>query len=127
MVSTQPPTTVAPDSPFDVQVTADDANGNPDTNFTGPVTIALSNNPGGATLGGTPTVSAVNGVADFPNLTLDKAGKGYTLQATSDQATSATTEPFDVTGGPHDRTGVRPSGSSDELDCGCQKNEQTGK
>ena len=33
--------------------------------YNGSVTIALANNPGGGTLGGTLTVAAVNGVATF--------------------------------------------------------------
>ncbi len=46
-----------------------------------PVTIALGNNPGGATLGGTLTRNAVHGVATFNDLTLDKPNNGYTLTA----------------------------------------------
>ena len=34
-------------------------------------------------LGGTLTLPVTNGVADFNDLTLDKPGTGYTLQATS--------------------------------------------
>ena len=41
-----------------------------DTNFSGSVAVALSNNPGGATLGGTLTVTAQDGVATFSDLTL---------------------------------------------------------
>ncbi len=47
------------------------------------VTLAIGANPGGATLGGTLTVNAVNGVATFPDLTLDQPGIGYTLTAAS--------------------------------------------
>src|SRR5207245_5943050 len=60
-----------------VQVSALDAAGNPVPGFTGSVTVALGTNPGGATLGGTTTVAAVNGVASFSPLTLDKTGTGY--------------------------------------------------
>ena len=82
VVTTQPPQTVALNSTFDVQISAEDGSGNVDTSFNGPVTIALDNNPTGATLGGTLTENAVNGVADFPDLTVNQAGSGYTLQAT---------------------------------------------
>ena len=41
--------------------------------------MALANNPSGATLGGTLTVTAQDGVADFSDLTLNEAGTGYTL------------------------------------------------
>ena len=65
--------------------------------FTGPATIALGANPGGATLGGTLTVNAVAGVATFPGLTLNKSGTGYTLVAAASGATSGTTSAFAVT------------------------------
>src|SRR5204862_6586976 len=80
----QPSTTVAGAaiSPA-VQVSALDAAGNPVPGFTGSVTVALGTNPGGATLGGTTTVAAVNGVASFSPLTLDKTGTGYALTATA--------------------------------------------
>lgn len=47
------------------------------------VTLAIGSNPGGGTLGGTTTVAAVNGLATFNGLTLNRAGVGYTLRATS--------------------------------------------
>ena len=61
---------------------------------TNQVTLVLAANPGGATLGGTTTVAAVNGIATFDNLTLDKAGSGYTLTATSGNLAPATSNPF---------------------------------
>jgi hypothetical protein len=88
-ITTQPPPVVGLNSPFDVKVVAEDANGNPVPGFSGPVTLALDNNPSNATLGGTLTVNAINGVADFSDLTLNKVGPlqtnspGYTLQATA--------------------------------------------
>jgi len=98
-VTAQPPAVVGLGSSFDVKVAAEDANRNVDTSFTGPVTIALDNNPtSGSTLsrasGNTLTVNAVNGVADFPDLTLNLAGEGYTLQATSNGLNSPDTNPF---------------------------------
>jgi hypothetical protein len=59
------------------------------------VTIALGNNPGNATLGGTTTVNAVNGVATFNNLTLNEPDNGYTLTASSSGLTSSTSNSFD--------------------------------
>ena len=96
VVTKQPPANVLAGTPFDVQVSAEDANGNVDPKLAGPVTIALSDNPGNATLGGTLTVSAVNGVADFGDLTLNQPGTGYTLQVTGDNLTPITTDLFDV-------------------------------
>jgi hypothetical protein len=45
--------------------------------------IAIGANPVGGTLSGTTTVAAVAGTATFANLSIDKAGAGYTLAATS--------------------------------------------
>ncbi len=61
------------------------------------VTLALGRNPGGATLGGTLTVNAVNGLATFSNLTLNRASTGYTLVASSNGLTSATSSAFNIT------------------------------
>src|SRR5204862_461284 len=82
-----------------VQVTALDPAGNPVPGFTGSVTVALGTNPGGATLGGTTTVAAVNGVASFSPLTLDKTGTGYALTATATGLTPATSSGFNITPG----------------------------
>ena len=59
-----------------------------------PVTIALGNNPAGATLGGTLTRNAVHGVATFDDLTLDQPDNGYTLTASSSGLTNATSNSF---------------------------------
>jgi hypothetical protein len=81
-----------------VQVTARDASGNPATGFTGPITVAITNGTGtgGAVLSGTLTVSAVAGVATFSNLSINLAGTGYTLTATSAGLTSATSSAFNI-------------------------------
>jgi hypothetical protein len=82
-----------------VQVTALDAAGNLVPGFTGSITVALGNNPGGSTLGGTTTVAAVNGVASFSALTLDKTGTGYWLTATATGLSTATSSAFTITAG----------------------------
>ena len=84
-------------SPFSITVNALDPYGNVDPTYSGDVTLALANNPGVSTLGGTLTVAAANGVATFSGLTLDKPGSGYTFTATSDSLTAATSASFDVT------------------------------
>src|SRR5207249_7891162 len=66
----------------DVQVTAQDGNGNTATGFTGNVTVAIGTNPSSGALSGTLTHAAVAGVATFAGLSIDKAGTGYTLTAT---------------------------------------------
>src|SRR5207244_3976917 len=53
------------------------------------VTVAIGTNPGNATLSGTLTVAAVNGVATFSNLSLNKTGAGYTLAASDGTLTGA--------------------------------------
>jgi len=65
-------------------------------NFSGTVTVALLNNPGGATLGGAVSVPAQSGVATFTGLTLDKAGSGYALLVTASSLASVETSPFNV-------------------------------
>ena len=64
------------------------------------MTIAIGANPGGATLGGTLTVNASNGVATFPDLTLDQVGTGYTLTAASTGLIGATSTAFNIGVGP---------------------------
>jgi hypothetical protein len=64
-------------------VTAEDASGNVATTFSGSVALALSTNPGGATLSGTTSVTAVAGVATFTNVSLNKAASGYRISATA--------------------------------------------
>ena len=99
LITSQPPSTVVAGSNFGFTLTAEDANNNVATNFTGSVTVALVNNPGGSTLGGTISVSAAAGVASFSTLTLNKPGSGYTLDATESTVTSATSSGISVTPG----------------------------
>jgi hypothetical protein len=82
-------------NPTGPPVTVDvvDGSGHP-VNSTAPVTIAIGNNPGGSTLSGTATVSAVGGVATFSDLSLDKAANGYTLSATSGALPGASSTTF---------------------------------
>jgi hypothetical protein len=94
------PPSVNAGTPFPVPlyVVAEDANGNVDSTFDGSVTIALDSNPGNATLGGTVTVPAIDGVAVFSDLTMDRAGTGYTLGVSSGSLSPASTDLFDVIG-----------------------------
>lgn len=93
--TTLPLTTIKPP----VQVTAVDDLGNPVPSFTGSVTIAIAHNAGlllPGTLSGTTTLSAVNGVATFSDLSIDQPGNGYTLQVTSSGTTAAVSAPFNI-------------------------------
>ena len=96
VVTTQPPGTVVTGDAFGLVVSALDQFGNVDSNFNGSVSVALLDNPGGATLGGTLSVAAQSGVSTFSGLTLTSAGAGYTLQVSSPGLTTATTGAFTV-------------------------------
>jgi hypothetical protein len=74
-----------------------DDNGVLVSSFNGPIAITLGANPGGATLSGTLTVTATNGVATFTKLSINQSGTGYTLVATAAGLTQATSAPFNIT------------------------------
>jgi uncharacterized repeat protein (TIGR03806 family) len=95
---TQQPTTVNAGATITpaVRVTVQDSSGNTVPSSTATVTLVIGNNPGGATLSGTTSVAAVNGVATFSNLSLNNAGTGYTLTASSSGLTGATSSAFNV-------------------------------
>jgi len=61
-----------------------------------PVSLALATNPAAGTLSGTTTVAASGGVATFADLSIDRAGGGYTLAATSPGLTGATSGAFAI-------------------------------
>ena len=82
-----------------VQVSVLDSFGNLASTATNSVTVAIGTNPGGGTLSGTMTVSAVAGVATFSTLSIDKIGTGYTLTANSGALAPATSAAFNVTAG----------------------------
>ncbi|MEI7557080.1 Ig-like domain repeat protein [Candidatus Chlorohelix sp.] len=82
-------------------VTIQTANGSTDTSYTGTVTIAIKSGTGttGAALGGIVTVNAVNGIATFTDLSIDKSGTNYQLLVSATGATSADSISFDVAPG----------------------------
>jgi len=86
-----------------IQVAVQDALGNTLTGDTRTISLAIGNNPGGATLSGATSAAAVAGVATLSNVRLDKAGSGYTLVASATGVTSAMSAGFDVTPGPASR------------------------
>ncbi len=83
-----------------IEVTVLDANGNTFSANGVSVTIALTANPGGAALSGTETVTAVNGIATFGDLSLDKSGAGYLFSASASGTTAATSTGFTVVSAP---------------------------
>ncbi|XXF79957.1 hypothetical protein P2318_09465 [Myxococcaceae bacterium GXIMD 01537] len=96
-----------------VQVAVQDAHGDVATSVSLDVTVALGANPGGATLVGTRTVTTVDGIATFAGLALDKAGTGYTLEASAGSL-SVGSNAFDVVPGSAARLAyrVQPRGAN---------------
>jgi len=80
-----------------VKLAFKDAGGNVVTTATAGVTVALSANPGGATLTGALTGNAQSGIATFSNLQLDRAATGYRLTATTAGLPAVQSSAFDVT------------------------------
>jgi hypothetical protein len=103
VISQQPPATVKVSAAFGLQATIEDPYGNVVTTANNLVTVAFANNPTGATLGGTLSVTASQGVATFSNLTINKTGSGYTLRVSSSGLTSAVSAVINVT-----KTGKAP-------------------
>jgi hypothetical protein len=83
-----------------VRVVVRDACGGPIPGSTIPITVALNANSASAVLGGTTTVNAINGVATFLDLTVNKPGAGLTIGATSTGLNTATTAAFTIAGTP---------------------------
>ncbi len=77
-----------------VEVEVRDASGNRVPTARDPVTLAITG--GGATLVGTTNVNAVNGVASFGVLSVQKAGTAYTLTASSGTLTTSVSTAFDI-------------------------------
>lgn len=100
----EPPTTVTVLSDtFQVEVAAEDAAGNIVPGFTGQVTMAIGTDgsPGkNAQLKGTTQVNLVNGIATFPNLSIDQTGVNYTLKASVPGLPDAISRSFNVIAAP---------------------------
>jgi hypothetical protein len=82
-----------------IQVAIKDASGATVTSATDMVTLDFGTNPISATLSGTLTVAAVNGIATFKNVSIDLASVGYTLTAKSGALSSAASSSFTITAG----------------------------
>jgi type II secretory pathway pseudopilin PulG len=99
VVTTPPPASTTAGTSFTVAATLQDALGNVATTSSGPVTLAIGNNPGGGTLTcSTNPVAASAGVATF-TCSINKAGIGYTLNAVASGATTAITSALTITAG----------------------------
>jgi hypothetical protein len=82
-----------------VKVVILDAFNNVVTTSSANVGLVIANNPSAGTLSGTTPVAAVNGVATFSDLSINKAGTGYTLTASSGGLTSVTSNGFNIGAG----------------------------
>ncbi len=84
-----------------VKVAVEDANGNIETsNNTTQVSLAIGTNPAGGTLSGGSAVTVASGIATFSGLSINTAGTGYTLTASSTPTYSAATSAaFNITTG----------------------------
>jgi hypothetical protein len=73
--------------------------GSVDTTFNGSIVLNIKGGSGtsGAVLGGTTTINAVNGVATFTGLSIDRSGTGYILSANGGALPSVDSQPFNVT------------------------------
>ena len=90
--TTQPSSTGVTVAMPNVVVTATDACGNRDVNFTGVVTLNSTGTITGAPL----TVNAVAGVATFSGIIHTATGTGFTMNATATGLTSITSNAFDI-------------------------------
>lgn len=103
-----------------VEVTVVDEAGDPIPAVTLDVSLSLGKNPEAAGLGSGTTVStAVDGVARFDDLALDRRGTGYTLVASAEGVPDAESDPFDivfawasVSAGAHHSCGLTSSGAA---------------
>ncbi|MDR3742687.1 MAG: hypothetical protein P4L40_27035, partial [Terracidiphilus sp.] len=86
-----------------VKVQVNDSNNIRVASSTASVTIAITPGTpatgGPGALGGTLTQTAVNGVATFSGLSINRDGTGYTLTATSSGVSNGTSSTFNITSG----------------------------
>ncbi|MFI5041926.1 MAG: hypothetical protein ACHQNA_08785 [Acidimicrobiales bacterium] len=79
-------------------VAVTDAGGNTVTGSSATITLAIGTNPGAGTLTCTTNpLAASSGMATFAGCSINNAGNGYTLTATSGGLTTATTSGFNIT------------------------------
>ena len=99
---TQPSANDTPGNTFPTQpvIAVQDVSGNTTTTSTASVTLGITPNTGtaGAALSGITTISAINGLVVFSNLSIKKAGTNYTLTVNGTGLKSAVSSSFNVTG-----------------------------
>jgi hypothetical protein len=98
--TTQPASTTAGIAIPNVIASVEDGGNNIVPAFNGNITIAIGTNPGSASLLGTLTVAASNGVATFSGLKINVAASGYTLTASGASLSGGTSSAFNINAGP---------------------------
>ena len=96
VITHQPPSSVTAGTGFGLDVSVEDAFGNPVTGYDGDVTVALEGGPSGSSLSGTASKAASKGTAAFSGLAIDQAGGGYVLQVSASGLGGLSTTPFRV-------------------------------
>jgi hypothetical protein len=94
----EPDASYAANTMITVKVAVEDSSGLVVDSDNSQVTLALQGGTVGATLGGTTTVNAVNGVATF-SVSVDSVGTGYALHATDGALTAANSSSFAIVAG----------------------------
>ena len=79
-----------------VQVLVSDSLGIVDSTFTAAITITIGVNPVGGNLFGTTSVTPVNGIAQFGDLSINTPGTGYVLRVGATGATAASSNSFNI-------------------------------
>lgn len=93
---TAPPTNaIAGTTLSALTVAVKDAYGNIATTDTSQITVAIASGPSGATVGGTATLAAQNGLVSFGTLSLTKAG-AYTLSISDGSLTGTSSDSFTI-------------------------------
>jgi subtilase family serine protease len=95
-ILTQPPATTTAGNPIGLSVLVEDSSGNRETTYNGPVIVTLAANPENAGASGTVRAIAQAGIATFSDLTLDRAGSGFTLVIDAGGTAFATTTAITV-------------------------------
>ncbi len=98
--TTAPAATNAAGSILPISISALDAQGDVATTFNGAVSLSFADGANSAPLLGTVSVNAVNGVATFADVRINRTGTGYVLRATASSVTGANSSPFAITAGP---------------------------
>ena len=98
VITTEPPSSVAAGNGFGLVLVGEDAFGNLDANFTGLVKLALAGDAEASRtkLGGVLGATASAGLASFSGLSLNHAGNGFSLEASSGGLTHGTTTSISV-------------------------------